>query len=607
MRNDLPAAGERRNNRLTLNMAYYSNEKIDEVKEATDLVELVSNYVNLKRAGAVYKGLCPFHSEKTPSFVVNPHLRMFHCFGCGVGGGPIQFLMRINGLRFPEAVEELARRYGVELPVEENGPLRPSETREKRTALFEVTKKANEYFVAGLWSNEGRPARRYLAGRGLTESVVRDFSLGYSLPEWDGLIKFLSGQGFGEKIMLEAGLIKPGRRDGSFYDVFRGRLMVPIIDAEGRVTAFGGRLLTSDENQPKYINSPDTPIYKKGDILYGFRRARPFLRSAGLVFVVEGYFDLISMVAGGINEVVAPLGTALTDQQLKLLRGHVERVMLLFDADEAGQRAAAKTLPKLLGAELDGRVMSLPKVHDPDTFIREFGAEALFEAAGQAVEVVDFVSARLKSTHSDTVSGQARMLREVREILAQVEDGGKRWLLARRLAQKLDLDEASLGVGKPPGRELRHQSSQLAPTVAEAKFDLTAGELLKHVLIYPETASLVLSEMAAWWPDDASLTLFRRLKDQYEQNGALNPEQAIGDDSEALAALVSKAALSERIYEPEISGQVAQEHMTRLREKWRKKKQAELSRAIKKAEAGGDGEELLRLLAEKKALLDSEK
>ena len=592
-------------------MAYYSEEKIDEVKEAADLVELISNYVNLKRAGSVYKGLCPFHSEKTPSFVVSPQRHMFHCFGCGVGGGPIQFLMKISGRSFPEAVEELARRYGVELPPQEGGFSRPAENRERRSALLEVIKKASEHFVGRLWSNEGRQARRYLADRGLTESVVRDFALGYSLPEWDDLFRHLSSQGFGEKIISEAGLIKEGRREGSFYDVFRGRLMVPIVDVEGRVAAFGGRILTADENQPKYINSPETAVYTKGRLLYGFRRARPFLRSAGLVFVVEGYFDLISMVAGGINEVVAPLGTALTDKQLNLLRGHVERVMLLFDADEAGQRAAAKTLPLLLNAELDGRVMSLPKGHDPDTFIREFGAEALFEAAGQAVDIVDFVTSRLKSAHPDTISGQARMLREAREILAQIPDGGKRWLLARRLSQKLDLDEASLGESRHgPRRELKHQGRALPARSGSEPgdgFDPTAGELLKHVLIYPETAGLVLGEMAAWWPEDASQPLFKRLKEHYEQRGAVSPENVICDDSESLAALVSEAALSQRIYEPELSGQVAQEHMDRLRAKWRKKRQLELSRAIKKAEAEGCQEELFRLVGEKKALLASEK
>lgn len=590
-------------------MANYSQEKIDEVNETADLVELVSNYVNLKRAGSAYTGLCPFHSEKTPSFVINPHRHMFHCFGCGVGGGAIHFLMKISGRSFPEAVEELGRRYGVELPLQDEGSARPAENREKRSALFEVIKKANEYFVAKLWSEEGQQARRYLAGRGLAGSVVRDFSLGYSLPEWDGLLRHLSSLSFGEKIISEAGLIKEGRRAGSFYDIFRGRLMVPIIDVEGRVTAFGGRILASDENQPKYINSPETVIYKKGGLLYGFRRARPFLRSAGLVFVVEGYFDLISMVAGGINEVVAPLGTALTANQLKLLRGHVERVMLLFDADEAGQRAAAKTLPLLLNAELDGRVMSLPKGHDPDTFIREFGSEALFEAAGQAVEIVDFVASRLKSSHPDTLSGQARMLRDAREILTQIPDRGKRWLLTRRLARKLDLDEAALGENKHgPQRALSHQSRAI-PTNKDsrAEFDPTAGELLKHVLVYQETAGLVLGEMAAWWPEDASWPLFKRLKEHYELHGAICPEKAIGDDSESLAALVSEAALSERIYEPELSGQVAQEYMDRLRAKWRKKRQLELSRAIKKAEDGGSQEELFRLVAEKKDLLSSKK
>ncbi len=583
-------------------MSYYAQEKIDEVNEAADLVELVSHYVALKRAGSVYKGLCPFHSEKTPSFVVTPHRRMFHCFGCGVGGGPIHFFMKITGQSFPEAVAELARRYGVELPAREGGPHPRDGSRENRAAIFEVLRVAREFFEANLWGPAGEGARRYLAGRGLNQRLTREFGLGLSLPGWETLRPHLAAAGFGDQIMLEAGLIKPGRQEGRYYDLFRDRLMVPILDGEGRVAAFGGRLLSGEENQPKYVNSPETPVYTKGRLLYGFHRARPYLRSAGLVFLVEGYFDLISMVAGGVNEVAAPLGTALTAHQAGLLRGQVERVMLLFDADEAGQRAAARTLPILLNAELDGRVLTLPKGHDPDTFMREFGAEALFEAAGLARDLVEFVAARLKSAHSDSVSGQARMVREVREILGQVPDPAKRWLLARRLAALLDLEEGWLG--ENPGRP-RRQLSRSAPAAPGrgASYDRTAGELLKLILAHPETASPVLTEMAAWWPDDATRPLFTRLKARFEAHGSVAPEDAAGEESEEMAALVAEAAVSPRLYPPEEAGEVAEAYMERLRGAWRRARQAEISEAVKKAQARGDEAEVLSLLEEKKSLL----
>ncbi len=584
-------------------MPLYPQEKIDEVNESADLVEVVSHYVALKRTGSTYKGLCPFHSEKTPSFVVTPHRRMFHCFGCGVGGGPIRFLMMISGLSFPEAVEELARRYGVDLPepVQGDGPRR--ESRENRPAILEVLQKADEFFESNLWSPEGLTARKYLAARGLTQRTAREFHLGLALPEWSSLHRHLTSLGFGDKLMLEAGLIKPGREAGHYYDLFRGRLMVPIVGLEGRVVGFGGRQLDDEPGQAKYINSPETPVYKKERLLYGFHRARPYLRSAGMVFLVEGYFDLISMVAGGINEVVAPLGTALTPRQLNLLRGQVREVMLLFDSDEAGQRAAAKALPLLLNAEIDGRVLTLPKGHDPDSFMREFGAEALFEAASRALDIVDFQVAFLKRSHPESPAGQARMAREAQELVSRVPDSAKSQLLRRRLARMLGLDEELLGGFKAPGGSFR--SLTIEPEARPRpgpSFDPVAGELLKFILIHPETAGPVLEEMAAWWPDDPSRALFERLKERYQAKGRIGLEDAACDESDDLSALVSEAALSERQCPPDESGEVAGELVGRLRSKWRRKRQKEISAAIAGAQSRGDEEEIRRLLEEKKAL-----
>ncbi|UQZ87764.1 DNA primase [Deltaproteobacteria bacterium Smac51] len=584
-------------------VAYFTDEKIEEVNEAVDLVELISNYVSLKRAGNIYKGLCPFHSEKTPSFVVTPHRRMFHCFGCGVGGGPIRFLMMIAGHSFPEAVEELARRYGVELPRPAAGSAPRQQTSgENRAAIYEVLKTARDVYEKNLWSDNGAIARRYLADRGLESSVAREFRLGLSPGGWDGLTRYLKAKGFGEKVMLEAGLIKEGRQDGH-YDTFRDRLMIPIIDAENRTVGFGGRLMTADDNQPKYLNSPETAVYKKSRLLYGYNRARPYLRAAGMVFMVEGYFDLIAMVAGGINEVTATLGTALTPGHLNLLKGHVREVMLLFDSDEAGQRAAARALPLLLNAELDGRVLRLPPGHDPDTFMREFGTEALYEAASQAMDIVDFQVARMKKSYPDTMAGQARMAREAKEIIAQVPDSAKSQLLRRRLARMLELDEAALGgFAKKqggPGRVLSHQPERRKKGPA---FDEIAGALLKFMLIHPETIGEVTAEMAAYWPDDESRQLFSRLKDRHEAGLPVGPENIVCDESDELAALVSEAALSERSSTGEESMIMARAYMDRLIAVWRKKRQAALSEAIARAEAAGDGENLRKLLTEKNAL-----
>lgn len=579
-------------------MVSFSEEKISEVKQAVDLTELVSQYVNLKRSGGgTYMGLCPFHSEKTPSFTVNPQRGFFHCFGCGVGGDAIHFLMKIAELSFPEAVSELARRYGVELP--EPGSYRGSSTPAvNKSGIYEVLKAAQDYFSSTLWSEAGVQGRRYLAQRGLQGSAARQFSLGLAPDRWDGLAKYLSGRGFGSSLAQEAGLIK-NNREGGFYDTFRNRLMIPILDAEGRVAAFGGRFLGQDKSQPKYLNSPETAVYKKGRLLYGYHRARPFLRSAGMVFLVEGYFDLISLAAAGINEVVATLGTALTSGQLNLLKGHVREVALLFDGDEAGQRAAARTLPLLLNAELDGLVLRLPPGHDPDSFVRELGPEALYEAAGQAVDIVDFVVGRLKKAHPNTPAGEARLLRDARELLAQVSDSAKSRLLRRRLARLLDLEEELLGDLKR--QALRPLARQSSPAAAPS-FDKVALELLTFIVSHPETAPEALESLAAYWPQDATRPVFERLRARWERAGAIKAADALGDDPEEITAALSRAAASERLWPVEDSGPIIRQYVGRMMDKWRKRRELELSEALAQAERRGDSQEAARLLREKLSL-----
>ena len=584
-------------------MAFYSQDKIDDVNEAADLVALVSSYVNLKRVGELYKGLCPFHSEKTPSFIVTPHRHTFHCFGCGVGGGPIRFLMMIAGYSFPEAVEELASRSGISLPQEDarNGP---PIARENRAALFEVLSRARTFFEENLKASSGNAARQYLADRGIEPRVAKEFGLGLAPSGWDGLLNHLRKEHFSEKTLHEAGLIKAGRQAEKYYDTFRDRLMVPILNIDSKVAGFGGRALKEDDG-PKYLNSPETPVYKKDQLLYGFNRARPFLRASGLVFVVEGYFDLISLVSGGLNEVVAPLGTALTARQLNLLRGQVHEVMLVFDSDEAGQRATAKSLPLLLNAELDGRVLQLPQGHDPDTFIREFGSEAIYELASQSLDIIDFQVAWLKKKHTDTPAGQARMAREARELVERVPDSAKSQLLRRRLARLLGLDEELLGefrkTSDAPGRILVHTQSSAEGESQDPSYDPMAGQLLKFILIHPESASVVLQEMAAYWPDDISKMLFDHLRKKQAETGLIDPGGA-GDHSPSLASLVAEASVSPRQYTPQESGEQALGYMERIKVKWRKTKQKQLSTEIRKAQEHGDSETLLRLMEEKNSL-----
>ena len=585
-------------------MPFYSQDKIDEVNQAADLVELVSRYVALKRAGSVYKGLCPFHSEKTPSFTVNPHRHLFKCFGCGQGGGAVRFLMLMENISFPEALAEVARRYGVTLPASD-----PAESREtsNRAGLFQVMEKARDFYIGRLWSAEGTAARRYLAGRGLGREISETFGLGLAPGGWDALRRHLAREGFSDQIAEQAGLLRPGREAGRYYDFFRGRLMVPITDAQGRVVAFGGRVLPGGEAETaKYINTGATPLYTKGDHLFGLQRARPFVRAAGLVYLVEGYFDLISLASAGANEVLAYLGTALTDRQISLLKGLDVPVYLVTDRDEAGGKVPVKNLPAFLNADLEVRVVTLPESakhgekQDPDTFIRSFGVNALKELSAQAVDSFDFWVEALKGRDHDSrgVSAQFRHLDEARELLKRLADPAKRQIVRRRLAGLLNIGEETLETGG------RHPAPKAArPESGPPPADPTALALLGLIMVHPEAAGLVLEKMADYWPQDQSRLLFDRLRTLFTARGEAGLASVQGDDlPEPLANLVARTTLEPRVFSSGQAEGAAWQHLVRLVDKWARRRQVELSAGIARAQASGAEDEARRLAEEKKGV-----
>src|SRR5947209_10587197 len=316
-------------------MASFPSAVLDEIRSRLDLVDLVSQFVALRKAGANWKGLCPFHTEKTPSFTVNPAKGIFHCFGCGVGGDAFGFLMRQDRLSFPEAVRALARRAGVDLP-EDRGRRDEGE----REALHRAMQLALAFYTDRLWQPEGARARAYLERRGVDPAVARRFDLGYAPEGWDALLTVMRGEKVGEEILERAGLVVPRQHGGGFYDRFRGRLLFAIRDLQGRVVAFGGRAF--GDEQPKYLNSPETPLYTKGNLLYAADVARETIRAKNRALIVEGYVDCLMAHQYGFTETVAALGTAFTPAQLALLRRYCDEVVTFFDADAAGQKAAER-------------------------------------------------------------------------------------------------------------------------------------------------------------------------------------------------------------------------------------------------------------------------
>jgi len=411
-----------------------SQEDIERVREATDLVELLSQYLSLKKAGKNYTTLCPFHSEKKPSFYISPERQIYHCFGCGAGGNVYSFLMEMEKVSFPEAVRMLASKAGIRLrePDAKAGP---------REALYRANEFADDFYHNTLLQREsGKKGRDYVKQRGLGHELIDRFRLGYSTPSWDGLKK--SAESVSEEVLIKAGLLIRSEK-GRTYDRFRDRLMFPIRNVSGRVIGFGGRSV--GDSSPKYMNSPDTEIYKKGKTLYGLWEAKQEIRGSGKAIIVEGYTDLLSLWSVGVRGIVASLGTALTEQQAKLLSRYAENVVILFDADAAGSDAAVRSLDILLEHGLDVSVVSLPAGCDPDSFAREKGGEALLALIESAPSFFDFKSSYLEKKYDiSKVSTKALAIKEIASSISRIPDPVKRQLWIRELSQKFSVPEGVL-------------------------------------------------------------------------------------------------------------------------------------------------------------------
>ncbi len=419
---------------------YIPEAKIDEVRNRADIVEIISNVVRLKRTGRNYVGLCPFHAEKTPSFSVNPEMQIFKCFGCGEGGSVFQFLMKYDRLTFPEAVRQLATQYGVDLP---SGRLSDKDQKRMRQKeqLHQVHEIAQKFYAKELQGPAGRPAQKYLQKRGFTSETIDTFGLGYAPDSWDALT-----QVFSKKQLLKtaqaAGLIQPQKSGSGYYDRFRNRVIFPIANSSGRVVGFGGRVL--GEGTPKYLNSPESPIFSKRRLFYGLHLTRQHCRNEKLAYVVEGYSDLISLYQAGVRNVVATLGTALTEEHVRLLKGFPEKVVLVFDGDTAGAKAALRSGPLFVNQGLEFKIFALPKGYDPDTYVNEVGGEVFKENAAWGVGLIEFALDCALREHGQSISGKVRVVNDIGPLLASVDDPVARDLFVKMVAEKIGVDESAV-------------------------------------------------------------------------------------------------------------------------------------------------------------------
>ena len=419
----------------------YSPEKIDEIRNATDIVDLIGSYVRLKKRGKNFVGLCPFHTEKTPSFNVSAERQMYHCFGCGVGGNAFTFVMEYEKVSFPEAVRTLAERAGIALPSFSEGGGDTGETE----ALYEACSMAGRFFYHNLTeTTEGKLALEYFRHRGFTDETIKTFGLGYAMNSWDSLMKHAEEKGVLADVLLKAGLVRR-REDGTFYDYFRGRAMFPIHSTSGRVVGYGARKMREDDPLGKYINSPETPIYYKSRILYGMYRAKEAVREKDHAILVEGYADLISVFQAGIQNVVASSGTALTTEQVQLLSRYTKTIVIVYDADSAGSKAALRGVDLILENDLDVKVAHLPAGDDPDSFVRKHGGAAFEELVKTAISFVDFIAEAYEQRGKfETPEGQAEAIRTIVQSIARMKDELKRHFYIKHVAEKYKLYETVL-------------------------------------------------------------------------------------------------------------------------------------------------------------------
>ncbi|HYG96951.1 MAG TPA: DNA primase [Solirubrobacterales bacterium] len=423
-------------------MALISPDSVERVKQAADVIEVISAHTDLRRQGARYVGLCPFHEERTPSFSVEPTEKLYHCFGCGVGGDVIKFVEEKDGLNFAEAVELLADRYGVELEREQEDP-RAEAKRQRRRRLEQLLDRAAGFYASYLWeSKEAGKARDYLAGRGLREEVLRNFGVGYAPSAWDKLLVAGQRAGFSVEELRGVGLVQRGRSGGE-YDRFRERIMFPIRDRRGRVLGFGGRAMRPDQGA-KYVNTAETEFFHKSQILYGVDRAKAAIAKAGRAVVVEGYTDVLALHQAGIEEAVGVMGTAITGEQVAALSGMVEEVVLALDADSAGQEAMLRAQTVAAGRRMRLRVAGMPAGEDPAEMMAAPEGPERFGGLLDAAEELTAFQVRLILDRTDVGSPMERdrALAEIAPVLAGMGESASRDDLVRRVAERLDFDPA---------------------------------------------------------------------------------------------------------------------------------------------------------------------
>jgi DNA primase len=572
-------------------MGDYQSAK-EEVRRAADIVELIGQFVQLRKAGQNFVGLCPFHSEKDPSFTVSPSRQMFHCFGCKKGGDVFSFWMDYHKVAFPQALKDLADRYRVPLPEK---PLTPFE-REKmelRELLFKLNEIAAEYFHGLLTKSEkGRPGRTYFQKRSIPKETILEFKLGYAADEWDGLVSVLERKNVDLEKAAQAGLLIP-RKNGGYYDRFRGRVIFPILNLRQQIVGFGGRVL--DDSLPKYVNTPETPIFHKGEFLYGLHAAYKTIRDSGRAVVVEGYTDVLALRRHGLQEAVATLGTALTREHIRRLKGYAKEAVVVFDADSAGKAAAIKSLSSFMNEGLSSRVMVLPEGNDPDSYVNKNGLDTFLALLSGSVPMFEYYLDLKLSHRGDEVEGKVSVLKEILPVLGALNNASQQSLYVRRLSEKLGVAESA--VLEELGKWKKHRSSkgderELRERLSASKAkNIDDFHLLNLFIHYPQTVKRLMDlDCRLLLSDPVVIGIFDSLYEIYGREGKIVPadmvERLPGDSARER---FREAMLASPIYPQDMVEQALDEFEAKIYN-------IKISESIHRAKERGDIKELNQLL-----------
>jgi DNA primase len=573
----------------------------DRVKQQADIVRVIGEYIRLKKSGQNFTGLCPFHGEKTPSFAVHPVKQIYHCFGCGKGGDVFNFVMAMDKVPFPEAVRIVAEKCGIAIPKPKERSPEERKENQQRAALIEMHREAQSFFVKQLESTaEGRAARAYLEDRGLNAEALSRFGIGYAPSGGDALLRALK-QKYAEKLLVESGLISRDQSGGRLFDRFRRRITFPIANESGKIVAFGCRALGDD--QPKYLNSPETPIYSKSNVLYHMDRAKEAIRRQDFAILVEGYMDAIAVARAGIANVVASCGTSLAEPQIKLLGRFTKRVIVNYDPDAAGQAATERSISLLLEQDFEVRVLALPaigdKKADPDLFIREKGAESYIKALKDSPPYVDYLISRARQMDLTTGEGKLRALNFLLPYLQKIPNRLLRSEWATRIAQQLRIDEPVLRAALSKAANERRSEVKAQPELVGKAAKPTERRLIR-----------MLVEAEGFRREIAQRLQQARLYEGLETEKILAALVVAGLSDQPVQATEIGALLEERdrrlffeiLFEPAQEGSW-EEAESCLEALLRRQIEQELQRVQRDIEALPAGQSLRELLGRKQELL----